>query len=172
MLLHSSRVSRLCQHFEVDRWHIFRLYFTVSSHRVHQSRAGPVLASNNYVFRFIVVSSVTHLHPRLSIDFSNHLLFGGYSTSSSRYQQTSFLRTETMTETSLHMSKFRRWLLQSPPAEWALNQLRELLIGSLRQGPIPRHVAFVMDGNRRFARNHKIETVEGHNLGFEALARV
>jgi ditrans,polycis-polyprenyl diphosphate synthase len=33
-------------------------------------------------------------------------------------------------------------------------------------------VAFVMDGNRRFARNHKIETVEGHNLGFEALARV
>lgn len=73
---------------------------------------------------------------------------------------------------SLHISKFRRWLLQSPPAEWALNHVRELLIGALRQGPIPRHVAFVMDGNRRFARNHKIETVEGHNLGFEALARV
>lgn len=29
-----------------------------------------------------------------------------------------------------------------------------------------------MDGNRRFARSHKIETVEGHNLGFEALARI
>jgi ditrans,polycis-polyprenyl diphosphate synthase len=29
-----------------------------------------------------------------------------------------------------------------------------------------------MDGNRRFARTHGIETVEGHNLGFEALARV
>jgi len=29
-----------------------------------------------------------------------------------------------------------------------------------------------MDGNRRFARSHKIETVEGHNLGFEAMARV
>jgi undecaprenyl diphosphate synthase len=29
-----------------------------------------------------------------------------------------------------------------------------------------------MDGNRRFARSHGIETVEGHNLGFEALARV
>ena len=29
-----------------------------------------------------------------------------------------------------------------------------------------------MDRNRRFARNHQIETVEGHNLGFEALARV
>ena len=51
-------------------------------------------------------------------------------------------------------------------------QLRELLIGALRQGPIPQHVAFVMDGNRRFARTHGIETLEGHNLGFEALARV
>lgn len=29
-----------------------------------------------------------------------------------------------------------------------------------------------MDGNRRFAKNHKIEVVEGHNLGFEALAKV
>jgi ditrans,polycis-polyprenyl diphosphate synthase len=56
--------------------------------------------------------------------------------------------------------------------EWGINQLRELLIGALRQGPVPQHVAFVMDGNRRFARSHKIETVEGHNLGFEALARV
>jgi ditrans,polycis-polyprenyl diphosphate synthase len=29
-----------------------------------------------------------------------------------------------------------------------------------------------MDGNRRFARSNRIETVEGHNLGFEALARI
>jgi len=63
-------------------------------------------------------------------------------------------------------------MLESPPVEWGINQLRELLIGALRQGPIPQHVAFVMDGNRRFARSHKIETVEGHNLGFEALARI
>ncbi|EXJ54277.1 undecaprenyl diphosphate synthase [Cladophialophora yegresii CBS 114405] len=69
-------------------------------------------------------------------------------------------------------SSLRKWLLSSPPAEWALNQLRELLIGALRQGPVPKHVAFVMDGNRRFARNHRIETVEGHNLGFEALAKI
>ncbi|KIW25914.1 di-trans,poly-cis-decaprenylcistransferase [Cladophialophora immunda] len=71
-----------------------------------------------------------------------------------------------------HISNLRQWLLSSPPAEWALNQLRELLIGALRQGPVPRHVAFVMDGNRRFAKNNRIETVEGHNLGFEALAKI
>ena len=73
---------------------------------------------------------------------------------------------------SVRMSRLRGWLLSSPPAEWALNQLRELLIGALRQGPVPKHVAFVMDGNRRFAKRNRIETVEGHNLGFEALARV
>ncbi|KAI1613048.1 prenyltransferase [Exophiala viscosa] len=73
---------------------------------------------------------------------------------------------------SKNVSHVRRWLLSSPPAEWALNQLRELLIGALRQGPVPKHVAFVMDGNRRYAKTHRIETVEGHNLGFEALARI
>ncbi|KAF2261601.1 Undecaprenyl diphosphate synthase [Lojkania enalia] len=73
---------------------------------------------------------------------------------------------------SLHNSRFRKWLAQSPPVAWGVHQLRGLLIGALRQGPIPQHVAFVMDGNRRFARDHHIETVEGHSLGFEALARI
>ncbi len=72
----------------------------------------------------------------------------------------------------LYFPHIRSWFLSSPPAEWATNQVRELLIGALSQGPIPRHVAFEMDGNRRYARSHKIETVEGHSLGFEALARV
>jgi undecaprenyl pyrophosphate synthase len=73
---------------------------------------------------------------------------------------------------SLHDSRIHKWFATSPPVAWTVRQLRELLIGSLKQGPIPQHVAFVMDGNRRFARNHHIETVEGHNLGFESLARV
>lgn len=72
----------------------------------------------------------------------------------------------------LYLSHLRNWILKSPPAEWVTRNARELLIGTLKQGPIPRHVAFEMDGNRRFAKNHKIETIEGHHLGFEALARV
>jgi ditrans,polycis-polyprenyl diphosphate synthase len=72
----------------------------------------------------------------------------------------------------MHLSKLRNWFLASPPAEFIIARLRELLIGALKQGPVPQHIAFVMDGNRRFARSHGIETVEGHNLGFEALARV
>ncbi|EGE04890.1 prenyltransferase [Trichophyton equinum CBS 127.97] len=73
---------------------------------------------------------------------------------------------------SMHLSRIRKWLASSPPVEGAIYYLRELLIGALRQGPIPQHVAFVMDGNRRFARNQGIERVEGHNLGFEALAKI
>lgn len=72
----------------------------------------------------------------------------------------------------MHLSKLRNWFLASPPVEFIIARLRELLIGALKQGPVPQHIAFVMDGNRRFARSHGIETVEGHNLGFEALARV
>ncbi|KAK0634933.1 Decaprenyl diphosphate synthase-like protein [Bombardia bombarda] len=70
----------------------------------------------------------------------------------------------------LYLSRVRNWFLSSPPAEWVLSQLHEVFIGSLKQGPIPRHVAFIMDGNRRYAKSHKIETIEGHHLGFEALA--
>ncbi|KAK9438431.1 undecaprenyl diphosphate synthase family protein [Metarhizium brunneum] len=70
------------------------------------------------------------------------------------------------------VSLLRRLILESPPGEWALNRLRELLIGALRQGPVPQHVAFEMDGNRRYAKSHRMETVEGHHRGFEALARI
>ncbi|KAK6342606.1 cis-prenyltransferase [Orbilia javanica] len=66
----------------------------------------------------------------------------------------------------------RRWFSSLPPIEWLSLRLQEALIGALRQGPIPQHVAFVMDGNRRFARQSHIETTEGHNLGFEALAKI
>ncbi|KAG2419530.1 hypothetical protein HFD88_004326 [Aspergillus terreus] len=74
--------------------------------------------------------------------------------------------------TSMHLNRLRKWFLASPPIEFAISKIRELLVGAIRQGPVPQHVAFVMDGNRRFARTHGIETVEGHNLGFEALARI
>ncbi|KAI7474399.1 Undecaprenyl diphosphate synthase [Hortaea werneckii] len=71
-----------------------------------------------------------------------------------------------------HNASLRRWLLSLPPVEYALQQVREIFIGALRCGPVPRHIAFVMDGNRRYAREHKLETVEGHHLGFEALAKI
>ncbi|KAI6208985.1 Alkyl transferase [Aphelenchoides besseyi] len=38
--------------------------------------------------------------------------------------------------------------------------------------PIPRHVAFIMDGNRRYARAHQLSSVvDGHAKGFDQLIR-
>lgn len=50
--------------------------------------------------------------------------------------------------------------------------LRTLLIRSLRLGPRPQHVAFIMDGNRRSARERSLPVRVGHEEGFEALKRV
>lgn len=111
------------------------------------------------------------------IRFANiHLRYPAFSTPvhclALRLQYTRHRFLKLVTMSSKHVTRFRRWFLSSPPAEWTINQLRELTIGALRQGPIPQHVAFEMDGNRRYARNQRIETVEGHYLGFEAMARV
>ena len=39
-------------------------------------------------------------------------------------------------------------------------------------GPIPKHVAFIMDGNRRYAKNRKVALKDGHSAGAEALIKV
>jgi ditrans,polycis-polyprenyl diphosphate synthase len=42
----------------------------------------------------------------------------------------------------------------------------------LKGGEIPKHVAFIMDGNRRFAKSKGKPPIEGHNKGFSKLAEV
>ncbi|KAI7828312.1 putative undecaprenyl diphosphate synthase-domain-containing protein [Kickxella alabastrina] len=49
---------------------------------------------------------------------------------------------------------------------------RKFLVHILQQGPIPKHVAFIMDGNRRFARKSHQVTTSGHVAGFHKLANV
>eukprot|EP01132_Coremiostelium_polycephalum_P010397 gene10397-12768_t len=39
----------------------------------------------------------------------------------------------------------------------------------LKQGPIPNHIGVIMDGNRRFAKMHNMETKEGHKRGFSTM---
>ncbi len=50
-----------------------------------------------------------------------------------------------------------------------LSYLQKWLIWVLSFGPIPEHVAFIMDGNRRFARKRHNETSQGHRDGFGKL---
>jgi len=53
-----------------------------------------------------------------------------------------------------------------------IDHIQRVLLGVLSAGPIPRHVAFVMDGNRRYARTKGIKVIEGHADGSVTLLRV
>ncbi|GJU53566.1 dehydrodolichyl diphosphate synthase 6-like protein [Tanacetum coccineum] len=50
--------------------------------------------------------------------------------------------------------------------------LRKLLFRVISSGPVPQHIAFIMDGNRRFAKKWKLEEGAGHKAGFLALMSV
>ncbi|TPX45579.1 hypothetical protein SeMB42_g03938 [Synchytrium endobioticum] len=46
---------------------------------------------------------------------------------------------------------------------------RQVALRLLKLGPIPKHVAFVMDGNRRYAKGRQKSTGQGHREGFGRL---
>lgn len=35
----------------------------------------------------------------------------------------------------------------------------------LKMGEIPKHIGYIMDGNRRYARSSNIATIQGHEKG-------
>lgn len=51
-----------------------------------------------------------------------------------------------------------------------MNFLERIAANVLKAGPMPKHVAFIMDGNRRFARKKNVDRQEGHMQGFNKLA--
>lgn len=62
--------------------------------------------------------------------------------------------------------------LVSRVQDFVAAKAQDALLAVLRAGPVPQHVAFVMDGNRRYARRQHKVVWEGHADGFEALRRV
>lgn len=42
----------------------------------------------------------------------------------------------------------------------------------IKCGPVPSHVAFIMDGNRRWAEEHKLQKSKGHHFGYQKLEEV
>lgn len=63
---------------------------------------------------------------------------------------------------------------RSDGTNWILNKLgavtRKCLFSVLGVGPTPDHIAFIMDGNRRYAKKLNLkEGITGHRLGFVAL---
>ncbi|XP_034172312.2 dehydrodolichyl diphosphate synthase subunit isoform X1 [Osmia lignaria lignaria] len=51
-----------------------------------------------------------------------------------------------------------------------LNWFQLLLMKILSTGHIPKHVAFIMDGNRRYASKNGMEKLDGHSKGFDKFA--
>jgi ditrans,polycis-polyprenyl diphosphate synthase len=53
-----------------------------------------------------------------------------------------------------------------------IDHMWHFLLSVLKAGPIPQHVAFIMDGNRRYARAKAVKVKQGHVEGYIALRRV
>lgn len=66
----------------------------------------------------------------------------------------------------------RSWVRNFPIASFAKGFSQEFAVRLIKAGPVPRHVAFIMDGNRRFAKANGLELGEGHVAGFESLSTV
>ncbi|CAG8899298.1 unnamed protein product [Penicillium egyptiacum] len=56
--------------------------------------------------------------------------------------------------------------------EYVFIQVYKFVLGTLAQGPIPRHVAFIMDGNRRYAKEKGISIAAGHLAGAQVLVKI
>ena len=63
---------------------------------------------------------------------------------------------------------FMPWVNQ----EYKYSCIQTLAMNILKQGIIPSHVAFIMDGNRRYAVSQGLLKTEGHNQGFSKLSEV
>ncbi|MCO5610593.1 hypothetical protein L7F22_064832 [Adiantum nelumboides] len=67
----------------------------------------------------------------------------------------------------------RRWmtLLLSSFLEKLQGMVRALMVWVISAGPMPAHIAFIMDGNRRFADRLHVDRHMGHSHGYDALLR-
>ena len=60
------------------------------------------------------------------------------------------------------------WIKEEP---YQYGWFENLCVKILKCGAIPQHVAFIMDGNRRYAKRLGLDKIQGHAQGFEKLAQ-
>lgn len=60
------------------------------------------------------------------------------------------------------------WFPQKRQRTW----LHKTCEAILKAGPVPKHIAIIMDGNRRFAVQNSLQKSQGHMKGFDKLAEV
>lgn len=70
------------------------------------------------------------------------------------------------------LTSFFSPLLYNPITSWVDDKVRDTIVNVLKSGPMPQHVAFIMDGNRRYAKNKGLEVFKGHEAGSASLVYV
>uniref|UniRef100_A0A1I8PY75 Alkyl transferase n=1 Tax=Stomoxys calcitrans TaxID=35570 RepID=A0A1I8PY75_STOCA len=55
-------------------------------------------------------------------------------------------------------------------SDYKYTWFQKLAVNVIRCGPLPYHIGFVMDGNRRYATSQQIRKIDGHAKGFDKLA--
>ncbi|XP_018362612.1 PREDICTED: dehydrodolichyl diphosphate synthase complex subunit DHDDS-like [Trachymyrmex cornetzi] len=56
--------------------------------------------------------------------------------------------------------------------ERILNWFQSVALRVIKTGEVPKHVALIMDGNRRYANKHNLRKKEGHSKGLETLIEI
>lgn len=57
------------------------------------------------------------------------------------------------------------WIIEN-----SLTYFQKFCVNVIKSGEVPKHIAFIMDGNRRFACKQNVDRLEGHTKGFDKLA--
>ncbi|ODV78260.1 putative dehydrodolichyl diphosphate synthetase [Suhomyces tanzawaensis NRRL Y-17324] len=55
---------------------------------------------------------------------------------------------------------------------YLVSLFKDGMIAVMRTGPVPKHIALIMDGNRRYAKTKQLPLEEGHSAGAESLVDV
>ncbi|ODQ81833.1 hypothetical protein BABINDRAFT_165352 [Babjeviella inositovora NRRL Y-12698] len=70
----------------------------------------------------------------------------------------------------------RSWLFRTFDHSFLLKYAAEfaqrVLTHIIRTGPVPKHIALIMDGNRRFAKQNNLQLKDGHIAGAQSLAKM
>lgn len=54
----------------------------------------------------------------------------------------------------------------------APKRISKFLSNVIQNGPVPEHIAFIMDGNRQYAKRRGVKALVGHYRGGDALVNV
>lgn len=59
-----------------------------------------------------------------------------------------------------------------PLMTYLVEFMKDFVISMMRTAPLPKHIALIMDGNRRYAKSKDMALKDGHSAGADSLIQV